>query len=202
MKFKILIVVSVLLLATQQVLAQDQIFGRPSYSFACVLSRWGNQVHVAEQRLGELYESAYAAVLGGVTVRGWMHKGFTWKGQTGSCTARFDFAFCGEFAVGTAVSSAEIRVIAFLRDVTTGGYPIDACVYRYRMSGPGYRVFIDGRVINKAVEMVKGHRYTIGYMVDVSASCYPRSPCPMANANVGEQGCSFWWQPTGIFGRS
>jgi hypothetical protein len=125
---------------------------------------------------------------------------FVWNGDSGPATARFDFALCAEVAVGTAVSIANIQVRGFLRDVTGVSYPIDVSLYRYYQSSLGYNVFIDGRVVNRPVEMVKGHSYTIGYVVDVSARCYPRSTCPMAHANVGEQGCSFWWQPTGVFG--
>lgn len=182
-----------------QAAAQDQIFGHPGYSYACVVSNWGNTVFVARAGRAELYESAYTTIAGGVRVRGYQHQDFIWTGSSGRVTARFDFALCAEIAVGMAYSTAEISVTAFLRDVTTTKFPIQTVLFRYVKNTPGYNLFIDGGVFNIPVEMVNGHRYTIGYTVDVAATCYPRSYCPMAFANMGEQGCSFWWQPTGVF---
>lgn len=200
MKLKVVIILAVLVLGIQQALAQDQIFGRPNYAYSYTMSKWGNCACVSSHSTSELYEAAYAAVAGGAHIRGWMHRDFTWTGDSGPATARFDYAFCAEVAVGTAYSSVEIKVTGFLRDVTSCNYPIHTTLYRYSKSSAGYRLFIYGDVANKPIDMVEGHDYTIGYRVDVSAICYPRSYCPMACANVGEQGCSFWWQPTGIFG--
>ncbi len=199
---RILTIASVLLILTfacSQVHGAGQLFGRPSYEHAAVISRWGTHSYVADHSRGELLQAAYTAVAGGVKVRGWMHEHFVWNGDSGPATARFDFALCAEVALGTAISSVDIRVRGFLRDVTATKYPIDATIYHYSRTSAGYEVFIRGNVINKPVQMVKGHKYTIGYYVDVSATCYPRSYCPMAHANMGEQGCSFWWQPTGVF---
>jgi len=166
---------------------------------ASVRNWWGNAVPVYYYGRGELYLAAYTAVAGGVNVRGFMHKDFVWDNPTGPATARFDFALCAEVAVGTPVSGVEITVTGFLRDVTSTEYPIYSVLYSYTRSTLGYQVFITGGPRNIRLEMVKGHSYTIGYVVDVSAYCYLRSLCPMACANLGEQGCSFWWQPTGVF---
>jgi hypothetical protein len=97
-------------------------------------------------------------------------------------------------------SYVDIKVKGYVRDVTTTKYPVSTTLYHYSRSSAGYDIFIQGGLTNRGIEMVKGHSYTIGYVVDVSATCYPRSYCPMAHVNMGEQGCSFWWQPTGIFG--
>lgn len=192
-------VLLLLALAAGHVHGASQIFGSPCYEHASVVSRWGTHSYVADHSRGELYQSAYTAVAGGVKVRGWMHQHFVWDGDTGPATARFDFALCAEVALGTAISTVSIGVHGFLRDVSAASYPIDSTIYHYGRSSMGYDVFVAGNVVNKPVEMVKGHKYTVGYYVDVSAYCYPRSYCPMAHANMGEQGCSFWWQPTGVF---
>ncbi len=199
MKIKILILLLVLTTGLQQGLCYDQIFGSPSYSYSQVLSRWGNVATISNSQKGELHQAAYAAVSGGAHIRGWLHRSFVWNGDSGAGKARFDFALCAEIATGTSHSSVEIRVRGFLRDVSTGGYPIRTSLYKYYRSTPGYRLFLHGDVIDRDVDLVKGHKYTIGYTVDVSANCYPRSYCPMAGANMGEKGCSFWWQPTGVF---
>jgi hypothetical protein len=199
---KILAIVSLLLalaLTAGNVHGASHIFGRPSYQHATVINRWGTHSYVADHSRAELFQSTYTAVAGGAKVGGWMHEHFVWDGDSGPATARFDFALCAEVALGTAISSVSIGVHGFLRDVSAASYPIDAMIYHYSRTSMGYEIFIDGDVINEPVEMVKGHRYTIGYYVDVSAFCYPRSYCPMAHANMGEQGCSFWWQPTGVF---
>jgi len=190
---------AVLALAAQQAMAADWIFGSPQYAHTCTISRWGNAVTVSDYGRGEVYLSSYTAVAGGAQVRGYMHQDFVWDNPTGRGTARFDFALCAEVAVGTEISSVQITVTGFLRDITTTKYPINTVLYSYTKSNLGYELFITGGPQNLGVQMVNGHRYTIGYTVDVSAYCYPRSYCPMACANVGEQGCSFWWQPTGVF---
>jgi len=192
-------ILAVLVVAAHQALAEDEIFGRPDYYSSQVVSWWGNAVWVMDPGGGELRESAYTAVAGGIHLTGQMHRSFTWTGASGPSTARFDFALCAEVALGTSYSNVNIRVTGFLRDVTTATYPIRTTLYSYWRSTPGYKMFLTGDVVNRPVEMTKGHTYTIGYSLDVFASCYPRSPCPMASANVGEQGCSFWWQPTGVF---
>jgi hypothetical protein len=199
MKFKLVIFLSVIVLGANQVLAQDQIFSRPSYSSSNAVRGWGTHSYVADSGSTELCQAAYTAVLGGAKVRGWMHQHFVWGGETGPSTARFDYALCAEVALGSSYSNVDIKVIGFVRDVTTTKYPIYSTLFHYSRSSMGYDVFIHGGLANRPIEMVKGHSYTIGYLVDVSATCYPRSYCPMAHANMGEQGCSFWWQPTGVF---
>jgi hypothetical protein len=191
---------AVLGLCIQQAVAQNQIFGRPNYGHSQVMSRWGNAVGVSSYRSGELHQAAYTALAGGVSVRGWMHKDLTWTGESGPAMARFDFALCAEIAVGLSFSRVDITVRGFLRDATSASYPIRTVLYRYSRSTLGYGIFLNGRVANQPTEMVKGHEYTIGYVVDISATCYPRSYAPTASVNLGEQGCSLWWQPTGIFG--
>jgi hypothetical protein len=200
MKFKVFILLSVILLGASQVLGQDKIFSRPDYSLSSVISRWGTYSFVADSSLTDLRQAAYTAVAGGLKVRGWMHKDFVWDGNSGPSTARFDFALCAEVALGLSFSYVDIKVKGYVRDVTTTKYPVFTTLYHYSRSSAGYDVFIQGGLANRGIEMVKGHSYTIGYVVDVSATCYPRSYCPMAHVNMGEQGCSFWWQPTGIFG--
>jgi hypothetical protein len=201
MNLKTVILLSVILLGAGPVLAQNQIYSRPDNAFSSVISRWGTYAGVADSGRYELKQAVYTAVAGGAKVRGWMHKNFVWDGDTGPSTARFDFALCAEVALGASFSFVEITVTGYLRDVTTTQYPVTSTVYYYSRSSMGYEVFLRGGLINEEVDMVKGHSYTIGYIVDVYAVCYPRSYCPMANVNMGEEGCSFWWQPTGIFGR-
>jgi hypothetical protein len=200
MQLKIVFLLSVIILGAGQVLAQDQLYSRPDQAFSNVISRWGTYSIVADSGRTELNQAVYTAVAGGAKVRGWMHKDFVWNGETGPSTVRFDFGLCAEVALGMSFSFVDIKVTGYLRDITTTKYPVFSTIYYYSRSSTGYDVFLKGGPANKQVEMVKGHSYTIGYVVDVSATCYPRSYCPMAHVNMGEQGCSFWWQPSGIFG--
>ncbi len=199
MKVRVILLLLFLSLGLEQALCYDQLYGRPGYKDTQVLSLWGNAAAVSYARGTELRLAAYSAVAGGAHVRGWLHKDFTWNGASGPARARFDFALCAEVATGTSHSSVEIKVKGFLRDVSTAQYPVKVTLYRYYRASPGYKVFVHGDVVNKNIDMVEGHKYTMGYTVDVSATCYPRSYCPMAGANMGEKGCSFWWQPTGVY---
>jgi len=188
-----------ILLAVNQALAYDQVYGSPDYCWAGKMSSWGNSAYTIWHRAGELGLAAYTAVLGSIHLRGWMHRDLKWTDLSGPATARFDFGLCAEVFVGTPYAAARIVVTGFLRDIDSATYVIKKTLYTYAGYTSGYHLIVDGKVVNQPFEVVQGHRYTIGYTVDVYATCYPRSMCPTASVNMGEQGCSFWWQPTGIF---
>ncbi len=188
-----------ILLAISQAYAIDQVYGSPDYSWANKVAAWGNNAYTIGFGRAELREAAYTAVLGGVHLRGWMHKNIIWTDVSGPATARFDFGLCAEMFTGTPYAAGRIVVTGFLRDVDSTEYLINEVLYSYASYSSGYHLILDGRTINRPFKVVQGHRYTIGYTVDVYATSYPRSICPTASVNMGEQGCSFWWQPTGIF---